>query len=199
MFSWKNIYDPAFAREIISMGKKFYPKSGEGKNLSPGQLTCLEEDGDPDENNSWKQVAILRRGFFSSVRPGNGSLYLNVNVATSAVYPPENLYAYMNKRWETSAGMLASELKSVRVRFDGDGKKKARAIQKILGSNECSGQKTFANPKNGRPISIRRHIEDSKYRPFILFQISSDYCASTWLYSPCRCCVCRCGLHDKWG
>lgn len=45
-----------------------------------------------------RRVFVARTGLFTSVRPGNGSLLLNVNVSTSAFYPAERLQDWIDNR-----------------------------------------------------------------------------------------------------
>ncbi|PVH84868.1 hypothetical protein DL98DRAFT_356775, partial [Cadophora sp. DSE1049] len=64
MISWKYIYDTTSpVGPIAAAGKKFYPL-----HLRASQLT-----------QSGSVVAVLRKGFFSSMRPADGTLMLNVN------------------------------------------------------------------------------------------------------------------------
>jgi len=77
------------------IGNKFYPLDG--------ALSKILGRTPPD--NSDKYVPRLRvydskTGFFTSMRPGIGSMLLNVNATTSVFYPNDmNLQEWINRRW----------------------------------------------------------------------------------------------------
>lgn len=77
---------------------------------------------------------VARIGFSSSIRPGDGSLLLNVNPVTSAFYPTDwSLHKWIWQRWTSLSDpeenkKMHKELKGLKVIFKGDAKKKIRTI-----------------------------------------------------------------------
>ena len=141
MISWKHIYDTTSpVGHIAAAGKKFYPL-----HLQTSQLT---------ENNG--TVAILRKGFFSSMRPADGTLMLNVNVTATPFYPPVVLDDYIRVRCggPNPPAALIRELKELRVYFDQDQPAKLRTV-KLFGQGDCSNL-TF--PFQGANRSVRDHM-----------------------------------------
>lgn len=89
IISWARINDKAWTGGRV--GKKF--------DLANGDVGLFKkrnnfEIGEPT-------VYQVRSGFFSFMRPGHGSLLLNVNIATSAFFPSENLLTWIRRRWNT--------------------------------------------------------------------------------------------------
>ncbi|CAG8960888.1 hypothetical protein HYFRA_00002425 [Hymenoscyphus fraxineus] len=83
-------------------GKRFYPPI----------------PGNPIQTKSG--CYLIHRGFFSSVRPGTGSLYLNVSTTTSAFFREMNLLAWMTMKWGNryNEAKFRRELNNVRVKCD---------------------------------------------------------------------------------
>lgn len=106
IISWKNINKPDF--EGGRVGNRFYPRERKGK---------MKAVTTPD-------LYQIRDGFLSSMRPGSGSLLLNVNTVTSAFFSPMNLQDWIEKCWakETLEGNLVkyfrSKFKGIRVTLD---------------------------------------------------------------------------------
>lgn len=88
LLSRKNIHDHNLQLHIATVGKKFYPMS------PPIGRDLLNEDD--------QLVYRARTGFFTSVRPGDGSLLLNVNATTSAFYPSMVLQTWIERRLGTN-------------------------------------------------------------------------------------------------
>jgi eukaryotic translation initiation factor 2C len=92
LLSWARINYNDFNGAHI--GKKFYPSEDSLNALLHRSVYNKQE-----RRNYSIDVYEARTGFFSSMRPGNGSLLLNVNVTTSAFFPPINLQDFINKRY----------------------------------------------------------------------------------------------------
>ena len=86
-----------------------------------------------------EQVYETRTGFFSSVRPGDGSLLLNVNPVTSAFYPFWDLQKFIQARFNSPLPppneRKYGELIGLGVTFDSDPEKKIRTIAEISDLN----------------------------------------------------------------
>lgn len=96
---WRKVNHPGF--NGARGGKRFYPAIPHT----------------PRETAS--RCYILHQGFFSSVRPGSGSLHLNVSTTTSAFFKPMVLLEWMNTRWPSARynqKKFKKELKNVRVK-----------------------------------------------------------------------------------
>ncbi|KUJ21352.1 uncharacterized protein LY89DRAFT_432472 [Mollisia scopiformis] len=108
--SWYQLHRTAeFNGGIV--GKKFYP-ANQDENHSANVKTA----------DKTSNIFLLRAGFFTSVRPGQGSLLLNVNTTTSAFFPSIVLSRWMQCRWPrgTTFAPELRVLKGVRVTFEGD-------------------------------------------------------------------------------
>ncbi|PBP24089.1 QDE2 protein, partial [Diplocarpon rosae] len=106
IISWKNITKPNSG--VGRVGNKFYPED---------QQSAAEKC----KKFSPPERYFVRHGFFSSMRPGNGSVYLNVNTVTTAFLSPINLHKWMNLTWgdgNVSRWQFKLLLKDVRVKFD---------------------------------------------------------------------------------
>lgn len=132
LLSWKHIYDLRNPTRlpIFTIGKKFYVDNP--ANIA-GQLF---NSGSQDQPR--KAICEVKRGFFSSMRPGNGSLLLNVNPTTTAFFPPINLHEWITRRSADvghgiSWANIWKELKDLRVTFSGDEIDKPRVIHRIGG------------------------------------------------------------------
>ncbi|TVY82147.1 Protein argonaute-2, partial [Lachnellula suecica] len=115
LLSWKHILDIGEPLgRVETVGKKFYPTHG-----SISQSLFI----------SGRKVYSFRHGFFSSMRPGAGSLLLNVNSISTAFYPPMILQTWINHREDQASGGNHStipsqktqiELRGIKVTFLGD-------------------------------------------------------------------------------
>lgn len=128
LISWTQIYDPSnsIGIPVFSIGKKFYPDNNEN---SAGTLLNKKMG---DQNRT--AICVVKRGFFTSMRPGTGSLLLNVNPTTTAFFPAMNLHVWITRR--STGTTLAiektwKELKDLRVTFEGDAIFKPRVIHRI--------------------------------------------------------------------
>lgn len=89
IISWARINDKAWTGGRV--GKRFY--------LADGDVGLFKKRNNFEIGE--QTVYQVRSGFFSSMRPGHGSLLLNVNIATSAFFPSENLLTWIRRRWNT--------------------------------------------------------------------------------------------------
>jgi len=118
ILSWKHILDRAAPLgRVRTVGKKFYPEWNPDATLSL------------DPRNAREVVYNVRNGFFSSMRPGAGSLLLNVNSTSTAFYPAMNLQTWINRREGRPSGPfnpcflpsgpVRRELRNIKVTFEG--------------------------------------------------------------------------------
>lgn len=84
ILTWKNINHMPQALRSDRAGKRFYPH-------------ILRDDIEEARLNT--HAFLIRKGFFTSVRPGDGSVLLNVNTTTSAFYSPIRLDQWMRLKW----------------------------------------------------------------------------------------------------
>lgn len=133
-------------------GKKFYP---EGNRFLP-------------LGNISSPTFRLHEGYFTSVRPGNRGLLLNINPATTAFFPETNLQSWIKLRWPNGQGRIPyedqHELKDIRVRFRGDGVAKPRIIYGF--SDVTADRQTFVlegPPK--QTLTVYEYTKRSKFHP----------------------------------
>lgn len=84
VISWKEITKPG--SQIGRVGNKFYPQSQWNKGQESSRLPK-------------KEKYFLRQGFFTSMRPGQDSVLLNVNPVTTAFISPINLQKWIEAAW----------------------------------------------------------------------------------------------------
>ncbi|KAF7857920.1 hypothetical protein EAF04_009277 [Stromatinia cepivora] len=166
IISWKNINSSIFNGG--RRGNKFYP----AEILDSGQ-----------ESQKNDRPYMIRKGFFSSVRPGQDSVLLNVNTTTSAFYSPILLSRWIELQWkkhrldptnENDRRKFQSKLKGVRVVFTAkkSGNQQKRAIFEI--SDKRLGETTFAkDKKNPKEKTLVFNYLSTKYGS--LFR-RDDYC-----------------------
>lgn len=76
-----------------------------------------------------ENAAVVRHGFFSSMRPGQGALYFNVNTAATTFHISQTLYAYledMGLNRHPISDTTKQGLTGFKVRFLGDPLNKRR-------------------------------------------------------------------------
>lgn len=98
----RNVYDKDYTGNVI--GNKFYPES----------YAARKAKGEVNDN----ELYYINSGFFSSMRPGTGSILLNVNTVTSAFYVPKNLQVWISQYWKgttPNSRNFQSTLKGVQV------------------------------------------------------------------------------------
>jgi len=130
IISWKRINNPNLFSGGLN-GKKFYPE----------ELVTAEE-------SKTDHLYFIRKGFFSSMRPGENSILLNVNPATSAFYAPIALKQWVNLKWRSkpSANQFQKVLRGVKVTVN-IGKHKKKSIRSIWSIGESTIQHTMFQPK----------------------------------------------------
>lgn len=141
IISWNNITKPN--PEVGRAGNKFYPQ----KELNNSQIS---------RNLKNPELYFLRQGFFSSMRPGEGSVLLNVNTVTTAFLSPINLRTWMNLAWDNKTPTPARfklRLRGVRVSLNLHNNSRTWVIDDI-GPRSVS-EMTFEKDK--------RHIRISDY------------------------------------
>jgi hypothetical protein len=159
IISWKTINSRG-AFDGGRVGNRFYPNSTEVKN---------EANDDPS-------LYRIRDGFFSSMRPGQGSLLLNVNAITSAFFSPINLQTWIDKCWPVDRRPNGKEFKSkfkdIRVTFNLHKPPKPSRLWAICGLSSKTVAETTFKDKEGRVIKVSDYMKSSKS---FLFKISETF------------------------
>jgi len=160
IISWKTINGEGFQGGRI--GNRFYP------------LSMV------DSNEAKRETPLyrIRDGFFSSMRPGDGSLLLNVNTVTSAFFSPINLQTWMKKQWSAQPDnkVFRSKLKNVRVTFDLHYPSRIWTICG-LGPRDTLGT-TFEDKKDdNKKKSVFTYLRNSKFS-CSMHRVPTDLCAS---------------------
>jgi hypothetical protein len=149
IISWSNINDSTLF-EGGRVGKKFYLDSF-NRNVFP-------------ENNGAVVYTASKR-FFTSMRPGQESILLNVNLTMSAFYPKIMLDQWINARWPGFTLPPENgehELKGLRVIFAGDvhnGKTEQRSIFGFTTLTEKSPTFEVKEGNNRRTVSAWKHLK----------------------------------------
>ncbi|KAI9054501.1 hypothetical protein LZ554_001659 [Drepanopeziza brunnea f. sp. 'monogermtubi'] len=105
IISWKDVTNPDTTNLVGRAGNKFYPASQEAEGRKSVER---------------REIYFLRHGFFSSMRPGQDSVLLNVNTVTTAFLSPRNLQNWMELAWPgytPGNGLFKAKLKDVRVKL----------------------------------------------------------------------------------
>ena len=148
IISWKTINSRG-AFDGGRVGNRFYPNSTEVKN---------EASDDPP-------LYRIRDGFFSSMRPGQGSLLLNVNAITSAFFSPINLQTWIDKCWtkeRPNGKEFKSKFKDIRVTLNLHKPPKPSRLWVICGlSNKTVAETTFKD-KDDKVIKVSDYLKSSK-------------------------------------
>jgi len=144
ILSWKHIYDRAQPHgQFKFVGNKFYPVPV--ANSDPRFLG--------------NHVYLVQNGFYSSMRPGNGSLLLNVNATTTAFYPSITVQDWLNRRLGAANSMptpkLQTELTVLKVIFDGDPQQKTR---EITGFSALNVSTQMFTPNNRPSITVCNYM-----------------------------------------
>jgi hypothetical protein len=152
LLSWKRIYDITMQPRgrYKTVGNKFYDTT-----VNPAGHLKLRNQ--PPNQPSY----VLMNGYFSSVRPGNGSLLLNVNATTTAFYPPVTVQQWINRRlWPQNLQLptpkLESELRGLKVICDLDpvNNRKVRTITGFSAGTVTQQQFSY----NHNPISVYTYM-----------------------------------------
>ncbi|KAH6666296.1 Piwi domain-containing protein [Halenospora varia] len=150
IISWKTINDSGFAGGRV--GKKFYPEALVNRT---------------SEAEKHKPLYLIRQGFFSSMRPGEKRLLLNVNTTMSAFYAPVNLQDWMAACWggphPSERGFL-SKLKHIRVTFNLQDEPRQKWVIHSLSTKKVREQ-TFYDDKKRKNWRVGDYMKD-KYRSY---------------------------------
>ncbi|KAI9651394.1 hypothetical protein NHQ30_001436 [Ciborinia camelliae] len=167
IISWKKINSPEYAGGRV--GKKFYPDSF----VAADNAWISETRSDPSFGFNDNAVPLyqIRRGFFSSMRPGKGSVLLNINLAISAFFSPIKLSEWIRSNRNAEGGFRRA-LKGVRVVFDlhSEGRQKVFNIKSINSDSVSVSQTKFT--KDGKEISVHSYMVASKFLAELLFVTS---------------------------
>ncbi|KAA8564202.1 hypothetical protein EYC84_011148 [Monilinia fructicola] len=168
IISWKNINSDSFRGG--RRGNKFYPES----LLNAAQ-----------EANRDGRCYMIRTGFFSSMRPGQDSVLLNVNTTTSAFYSPILLSTWIglvfSNGWLDLTNVykrskVQNKLKGVKVVFTAEAlnRQRKRAVFDI--SEKTLSETYFARDKNqSNPTSVLTYMK-TKYPSHAQHFRGNDYC-----------------------
>ncbi|TGO32040.1 hypothetical protein BHYA_0362g00020 [Botrytis hyacinthi] len=153
IISWQMIFPDTF--QGGRLGNKFYPES------APFSTVTVLPPG--NTQNRQRPLWDLCDGFFSSMRPGDGRLLLNLNCTTSAFFHQCLLEDWISAKFGLplphSANVIR-ELRGVKVTFKGDPKtpKKKWSVTGIDG--QPVGVKTFTKD-NGQSITVWQHMTNT--------------------------------------
>jgi hypothetical protein len=118
---------------------------------------------------------MIRKGFFTSIRPGQGSILLNINTTTSAFYASINLETWMRLYWKNADPdevEFRKVLKDVRVTFDLHGESSRKWIICGVSKHKVNDTK-FEKHKPGtsetETWSVHDHMLNSKRSAFLNF------------------------------
>lgn len=163
IISWYNLHtDPNWRGGLVR--NKFYPAGGlvnsarDKKGKLKYRVDIKPKDIDP--------AYLVRSGFFTSIRPGDSTLLMNINTTTSAFYPSMLLSKWLLARWGdiNLSEKAQRELKGLRVTFEGElngpNHLKQRAIWAI--PNEFISDLSFKKDKASRPEKVVKHLRSSK-------------------------------------
>lgn len=160
LISWETINSPSFKGGRV--GKKFYPHSNPRRivNQSNTKFTLPQH-----------YVYDVNMGFFTSMRPGHGSILLNVNTTTTAFFPFKmKLQTWLNARWGHSSSYTGvaprtgkMEIKGVQVTFDLD---KVPRKYVISGVHDLCVEKVNSevSSQDGSPKLVWQYMQSCKYK-----------------------------------
>ncbi|KAF5868778.1 putative argonaute-like protein [Botrytis fragariae] len=172
MISWKKVNSPQY--EGGRVGKKFFPRSfvvddeeWMSKQRFKQRKTVLRF-----KDNDTAPLYRINRGFFSSMRPGQGSVLLNVNVTTSAFFSPINLAKWIESN-PNAWGDPGRLLKGVRVAFDIHEKNRQKVFNiKSIAPHSVSKTKFM---KDGTEMSSKVTIKEAGLAELGFFEKDSFY------------------------
>ncbi|KAF5870268.1 putative piwi-domain-containing protein [Botrytis fragariae] len=139
--SWQMIFPDTF--QGGRLGNKFYPE-----NAPFSTVRVLPPN---NHQNGPKPLWDLCDGFFSSMRPGDGKLLLNLNCTTSAFFHQCLLEKWISTKFGTPLPLSTNVIRELR------GVKKWT----VTGIDaQPVGVKTFTDD-NGRPITVWQHMTNT--------------------------------------
>lgn len=179
LISWKNINvrEPKWRGGLV--GNTFFPETQvKGSSLElPYSLTpaagakqLKDWKSDPEKfiqaNAQKPKVYLVKTGFFTSVRPGNGSVLLNVNASTSVFYPEITLQDWMRRRCPGKGAFprhVLKELLTLKVTFEGDNKTHRVGKKRgIVGFSDKNVSETVFD-LHGQQTKVLKHMQNSKH------------------------------------
>ncbi|TGO14137.1 hypothetical protein BTUL_0057g00030 [Botrytis tulipae] len=148
IISWQMIFPDTF--QGGRLGNKFYPESAPFSTVNNTQ-------------NRQRPLWDLCDGFFSSMRPGDGRLLLNLNCTTSAFFHQCLLEDWISAKFglllPNSANVIR-ELRGVKVTFKGDPKTPKKKWSVTGTDGQPIGVKTFTKD-NGQSITVWQHMTNT--------------------------------------
>lgn len=170
IISWYNLHkNPNWPGGLVR--NKFYPAGGEVNSaLDKENKLKYRVDIRPQGGDA---AYLIRSGFFTSIRPGDGTLLMNVNTTTSAFYPSTLLSEWLLARWGNIdlSEKAQRELKGLRVTFEGErngpNHLKQRAIWSI--PNEYISNISFKKNKASISEKVVKHLRSSKLEFNLLY------------------------------
>ena len=142
MIVWKSLYTNFDGRLA---GRNFFPRV---------PFNTIHFKPRPSE----PVVYETRQGFYSSVRPGINSLFLNLNTSTSAFFPEQNLADWIQFSRPRDEDLRV--LQGARVVVKDDPAAKVRVISGF--STVSIGEQTFKDNTSGRYVTVYDHWRNSK-------------------------------------
>lgn len=162
IISWKNINDTSFNGGRVD--KKFYPSS-----LAP------YDPPESEEAKVWKNCYVIRHGFFSSMRPGESSILLNVNTVTTTFYSDVTLQAWITKCWgdfQPQNSEFRKKLKNVRVELLLHEEGRRRPFQICAISTDLIASQTYEKEdKKFEKVAV--YLKRSKSKTFLKYAVES--------------------------
>lgn len=134
---------------------------GDNRFFTPDLTTDFEKHG-----------MIAMRGFYSSIRPGNGSVLLNVNTAMSAFYKKQKVSEYMETFNKFGSNKVAKDhLRGLRVFITYERCKEGetdtgmdtekRRTKTITGFSKGTAAQTMFTDRHGDEVSVWQHFEEN--------------------------------------
>lgn len=156
--SWKHIRDKNKDGTWGGIfGSRFFPSESVKKGAESSKI----------HDNKAKRLFVIREGFFSSIRPGQQQMLLNVKPVISAFFAPIPLELWIIRKWELGQGRYPTskeferELRGVRVWFRHDSQRHSRAIWSL---GQAMNQQMFKKKTNhssetlGSSITVFAHM-----------------------------------------
>lgn len=160
--SWKKINDgfgntgPLSPDKGRTVGNKFYPQRVMDSNYP-----------NVGEQSTYPPIYKIRTGFFTSIRPSQTGVLLNVNTTTSAFYSDLKLNKWMGIFWpnfttssEDCQRDFNKYLRRVKVTFESECDAVVRTIWSI--SPLTIAEQKF-DLEEGKQTTVFKHLSDSKF------------------------------------
>lgn len=105
------------------------------------------------------------RGFYSSVRPSFQQLMVNVNVATTAFYRPQNLAALFFEFGQAGAHKIPTFIHHLRIEMNHTGRKMRKTIKGVKLRTNASDYKFKCDEFDGENMSVEHYFKRSPSSP----------------------------------